>query len=184
MEGNFSLSTIADRETPAFNLVGELMDCLAVCMIHSVSRKAAGIQFNVARRDSEGAVALQSLSDLGTELDRISQNGFEAFSGANKKLNRIRIISGGMAQPGGSVSIVLGLCNVLCLVLIAKQLETLHNNFGKAGEAENNLMMLNRIVSDAKRYSEGIKSIEQQLKSWSSDISDLQDALRKIQRNI
>lgn len=47
----------------------------------------------------------QCLSDLGTELDRISQNGFQAFSGANKNLNRIHIISGNLAQPGGSVSI-------------------------------------------------------------------------------
>lgn len=109
MDEQIMISDIAQRQTPVLTRTSHLVRCLGMCKMYATTPEAAGIRLPMLQQDASGQVTIvsggQGRSDLGTELDRIAQNGLDMFSEANMFLNGIRYKIGPLASPGGPVSV-------------------------------------------------------------------------------
>jgi hypothetical protein len=109
LERDFSLSMVAERLTPSYNMVEKLMQDLALCTMYATTTRAASITIKIPQLSSteEGFIARRKEreSDLGTELDALTNDGYDTFSDINEFLNELREESRDLARPGGPVRI-------------------------------------------------------------------------------
>ena len=108
LERDFSLSMVAERLTPSYHMVEKLMQDLALCTMYATTTRAASITIKIPQLgDNEGGTPSRRRereSDLGTELDNLTNNGYDTFSDVNEFLNELREESRDLARPGGPVS--------------------------------------------------------------------------------
>jgi hypothetical protein len=109
MEGTMTLSSLAQQEAAMLMRTDSLVFNMGLCIFYSSTRNAAGLVIRgLPASGTEGSRGISStskrVSDVGTELNKISHDGLDIFTDANEYLTKMRYASRSIARQGGPVS--------------------------------------------------------------------------------